>query len=353
MSLRTKDRRPLSGRMLIMADGCLDIFTAKTAVGLLRYRRDRVVAVLDRQHSGQDLGSLVSAGSGIPIVASVAEALALRPTTFVIGAATAGGRLPAGWRAEILAALQAGLDVVNGLHERLSGDVALLEAAGRSGARIIDIRRGEQDFPVAAGRALGTRAHRILTVGTDCNVGKMVVSLELVRELRDRGCEAEMVATGQTGVLIEGSGVCIDAVLSDFIAGAAESLVCERGDSELVVVEGQGSILHPSFSGVAVGLMHGVMPDSMILCHAVGRTSFRGTNMAIPPLEEVIALYEALMKPLHPSKVVGLALNCHGLSDKQAKQRVREVQREVQLPTTDCVRFGAGVLADAVTALAT
>ncbi len=341
--------RETPSRLLVLAEGHLDPFSAKTAVGLLRFRPHDVVAVVDRASAGGDLPSLVGAGRGIPIVENVAAALPLNPAAMVIGVATSGGVLPAPMREAIIDALDAGVDVVSGLHNRLADDNAFVDAAKKSGARVHDIRHPDRTFEIAARRALATRARRVLTVGTDCNVGKMVASLELARGLRDRGIDVRMAATGQTGILITGSGVCVDAVASDFIAGAAETLVVDQGGADVVIVEGQGALTHPGFSGVTLGLMHGALPDSMVLVHEPRRKCFRRTDVPLPPLTELIALHEAIMQPLHPSRVVGVALNCHGMTETEARREIERVENDVSLPTTDCVMFCVNPLLDAVT----
>lgn len=337
--------------MLIMADGYLDVFQGKTAMGLLRYHGEHVVAILNREHAGGDLEALLGIGSGIPIVGSVAEAKAFEPDSFVIGVATSGGGLPPGWRPDVRAALEAGLDVVSGLHERLTDDREMAAAATASGGHIHDLRHCDESFDIGSGRARHTSARRILTIGSDCNVGKMVVTVELAHALRQRGWNAPMVATGQTGIMVCGEGVCVDALVSDFVAGAAEAMVLKHADADAVVVEGQGALLHPGFSGVTLGLMHGVLPDLMVLVHQPGRACFRRTDIPIPPLRELIAMHESIMRPLHASKVAAVALNCYGVDDGVAKRLVAETEREVGLPVTDCLRFGADVLADAVARL--
>lgn len=337
-----------SARLAILVDGQLDPFTAKTAVGLLRYRACEVVAVIDRPHAGADLQSLVGTGAGVAIVESVTAARPLKPTALVVGVVTAGGRLPDRLRPAVLEAINAGLDVVAGLHQRLADDRAFAAAAANSGVVLHDVRHTDRTFDIAARRAIGTRAHRVLTVGSDCNVGKMVTALELARTLCDRGLDARPVATGQTGVLITGAGVCVDAVVSDFVAGAAEAITLDQGDADVVVVEGQGALLHPGFSGVTLGLMHGVLPDSMVLVHQPRRTRFRRTDVPLPPLPEVIALHESIMRPLHASRVVGVALNCAGMTETEARREIERVEDLTHRPTTDCIRFGSAVLADAI-----
>ena len=338
-------------RMLVMTDGHLDVFVAKTAVTLLRYCADEVVAVLDAQHAGRDLSSIVDIETRVPVVDSVAAALPLRPDHLVIGVANPGGVLPASWRAAIIEALSNGLDVINGLHTLLADDVEVARCAADHGRRIHDLRRVVRTYPVGSGKVLDTRAKRILTVSTDCNVGKMLAAMELARDLSNRGHASQFVATGQTGVLVAGSGEVIDAVKSDFVSGAAETLVLEADQAgvEFIVVEGQGSLLHPGFSGVTLGLMHGVLPDRMILCHHPSRRRMRHTQIPIPPLDEWIALHERILAPIHPSSVVGIGLNCVGMSARQIRESIEQTQQAVDgLPATDCARTGVAPLTDAL-----
>jgi uncharacterized NAD-dependent epimerase/dehydratase family protein len=337
-------------RICILTDGFLDVFTAKTAVGLLRYCPEEVVAVVDRAKAGGDLAALVGVGKGVPIVENIAAALAYQPDHLALGAAFSGGRLPDTWRASIRGALAAGMNVINGLHTRLNDDPELARCAADAGRTIWDVRACTKSLNVGMGKARQTRAKRILTVGTDCNLGKKVTSLELVSELRRRGLRAEFVPTGQTGVMICGRGVVIDAVLSDFVSGAVEEAVLECPDADYIVVEGQGALLHPSFSAVTLGLMHGALPDLMVLCGAPGRRHMRHTDIPIPPLDELIRLHEGLLRPIHPSKVVGVALNTFGLSEETYRQALGKARAESGLPVGDPVRAGAGWLADAVCA---
>ncbi len=336
--------------MLVVTDGHLDLFSAKTAVGLLRYCPDEVVAVLDRQHARGDLAALVGVGAGVPIVADVGAALAYQPNQFVIGVALPGEQFPPAWREMILAALDSGLDIVNGLHMRLSDDAEIAARAQARGRRLIDVRHAPYAHCVGAGRAAQTRARRVLTVGSDCNVGKKITSLELQRGLAARGLKAEFLATGQTGVMIAGSGLVIDRVISDFLAGAVETAVLERGDNDFLLVEGQGGLLHPGFSGVTLGLMHGVLPDYMVLCHVPTRVKMRHTDVVIPALDELVRLHEAVLAPLYPSQTIGVAINGFGLSDEQLDEVIADAERRTGLPATDVIRRGAGKLMDALMA---
>lgn len=335
-------------RILILTDGYLDIFTAKTAVGLLRYCPDEVVAVLDRKHAGENLKDLLGVGDGVPIVDSIAAATPLRPEQFVLGVALPGGRLPEVWRNDIRQALAAGMNIVNGLHTRLNDDADLARCAAEAGRTIWDVRAVPPATEVGAGKARHTPATRVLTVGTDCNLGKRLTAMELTRELARRGAQAVFVPTGQTGVIITRRGVVIDAVVSDFVSGVVEREVLAVGDADYVVVEGQGALLHPSFSAVTLGLMHGVLPDMMILCHAPTRKTMRHADVPIPPLDEVIRLHEAILRPLHPSKIVGIALNCFDMDDPTMHRTIEEIHALTGLPVLDPVRIGVSALADAV-----
>ncbi len=304
--------------------------------------------MVDRHHAGRPVQDLLGVPAAAPIVATLPEALAFRPTTLVIGISPAGGRLPEDWRVILQEAIAAGLDVVSGLHLFLGDDPELAALARRHSTRLIDLRRPPDLQPIARMRALETRARRLLTVGTDCNVGKMVVSLELAAAARRAGLDARFLATGQTGVLVAGGGFSVDRVIGDFMAGVTEAFVLQEGDCDLLVVEGQGCLLHPAYSGVTAALLHGVLPDMMVLCHRAGRSVMRSQTLPIPPLNDWITLYESALRPLHPGRVIGIALNCHGLDDATARAEVVRAEEETGLPATDVIRFGAEPLLRAV-----
>jgi uncharacterized NAD-dependent epimerase/dehydratase family protein len=235
----------------------------------------------------------------------------------------------------------------------LSDDPVLAQRARERGRRIHDLRRPPPDLPVAAGRAKEVEAFVVLTVGTDCNVGKMTAQLELTKRLNQGGLRTRFVATGQTGIMIEGWGIAVDAVVADFIAGAAERLVLEGSkDADIVLVEGQGSINHPGYSGVTCGLIHGACPDAMILCHQVTREYIGDYRQAkwlrIPPLSEYVTLYETVAAAVHKSPVIGISLNTYDMTDDAARRACEAAARETGLPATDPIRFGAEPLVEAV-----
>jgi uncharacterized NAD-dependent epimerase/dehydratase family protein len=341
-------------RYLIVADGDFGPMSSKTANAIIRYQPERVVGVLDRPHAGKIVEGVLGFGGRIPVVASMREGLALGPNAVLIGIAPVGGRLPDEWRGWLAEALDAGCNLISGLHTFLGDDPTLAARASEKGRTITDIRRPPADLPVASGRARLLDAYVVLTVGTDCNVGKMTAQLQLVRELNGRGLRTRFVATGQTGIMLEGWGLAVDAVVADFIAGAAEQITLEGArDADVVLVEGQGSINHPGYSGVTLGLLHGACPSGLILCHQVSRERIddgREQWLAIPPLPEYVRLYEAIGSAVHPTEVIGISLNTYDLDPTAARAACEAAARATGLPATDPVRFGPGPLLDAVAA---
>jgi uncharacterized NAD-dependent epimerase/dehydratase family protein len=339
----------VSTRYLLLAEGFSgDPHYGKTMRGVLRYRRDDVVAILDSTRAGE-------AEDGVPVVGSVNDALELGPTTALVGVATQGGQFPPEWIAILRACVEHGLDVENGLHVFLTDDPALRALAEERGVELRDLRRPPSELSTATGENLSVEATIVLTVGSDCAIGKMTVSLELDLEARRRGLRSVFVPTGQTGIAIAGWGIAVDAVVADFIAGAAERVVVEGRDrgGELLWVEGQGSLLHPVYSGVALGLYHGSAPHLLVLCHEVGRTEIEGAGGGphpIPPLRELVELHERLALPARPARVVAVALNTRAAGEEEARAAIEAAEEETGLPADDPVRFGAAKLVDAVLA---
>lgn len=336
-------------RYLILTEGQTHPTPAKLAAGVLRYRPERVVALLDSTQAGRDAGELLGVGHGVPIVATVREALPLGPTALVIGITPAGGRLPQEWRAIILMAMRHGLDVISGMHTLLGDDEEFVAVAKKYGVRLVDLRKPPEDIDVNRCRAQKSATFRIHTVGTDCNCGKKVTALEIERELRKRGKNATFIATGQTGILITGKGIAMDHVISDFVSGAAEKLILENADFDYLVIEGQGSVVHPLYSGVTVSMLHGFAPQALILCHQPDRKIVRGTpDTPVPSLQLMRNLVERLAAPVFPATVVGISLNLASFSDEQAGAEIGRVESELGLPATDVIRFGAEKLVDAI-----
>jgi uncharacterized NAD-dependent epimerase/dehydratase family protein len=335
-------------RLLILAEGHSgDPHFGKTASGVIRYRPEDIVAILDSARHGETQ-------DGFPVVGSVSDALEYEPTTALVGVATQGGRFPPAWRDVLKDSIRAGLDVENGLHEFVSEDPELVGLAREHGVELRDLRKPPPGLNVPTGGNLTHNATTILAVGSDCAIGKMTVALELDREARRRGLRSEFIPTGQTGMAIAGWGIAVDAVVSDFIAGAAEQLVLEgveRG-GEVLFVEGQGSLLHPAYSGVTLGLIHGSAPHGYVLCHMAGETVVDGDDrFPIPPLSEVVALHEQISLLARPALVHAIALNTRNLDDDGARRAIEEAEAETGLPADDPVRFGAGKLVDALAVL--
>jgi len=336
-------------RLLLLTEGKLGVFSSKTAAAVLRYRPADCVAVLDSTCAGQPLRSFLDGVPDIPIVASVADALPLKPDAVLIGIAPVGGALPDAMRRHLVDALTHGIGIISGLHATLGEDPQLAELAERHEARIHDVRDPGPIQHIARGRARYTRAKRVLTVGTDCAVGKMVAALELCKEAARQGLDAAFVATGQTGIMIEGWGIAVDHVISDFTPGSAELLVQHVADRQVCFIEGQGSIAHPAYSCVTLALLHGTCPDAMVMCHRPGRSLHsEWEDCPIAPIEQQIALYEQMAAPVHPSKVVAVALNTVGMSADEADRAAREIAARTGLPAADPVRHGCRELLAAV-----
>jgi uncharacterized NAD-dependent epimerase/dehydratase family protein len=339
----------VSTRYLLLAEGFSgDPLYGKTMRGVLRYRREDVVAILDSTRAGEK-------EQGLPVVGRVEDALPLGPTTALVGVVTQGGHFPPAWMELLRSCIGHGLDVENGLHVFLADDPELSALAEERGVELRDLRRPPAGLSTATGENLALDGTIVLTVGSDCAIGKMTVSCELDLEARRRGLRSVFVPTGQTGMVIAGWGIAVDAVVSDFVAGAAERLVVEgheRG-GELLWVEGQGSLLHPVYSGVTLGLYHGSVPHLLVLCHEAGRTEIEGAGGGphpIPPLRDLVELHERLALPARPARVAAVALNTRSLDDAEARVAVAAAEEETGLPADDPVRFGAAKLVDAVLA---
>jgi uncharacterized NAD-dependent epimerase/dehydratase family protein len=335
-------------RILILGEGFShDPHYGKTMRGIIRYGPDPVVAILDSARAGET-------HEGIPIVGTVGDALPFTPTVAVVGVATQGGRFPPAWRALLKDCIANGLDVESGLHEFISDDLELSGLAAQHGVELRDLRKPPEGLNVPTGANLEVDAKIVLTVGSDCAIGKKTVVVELDLEARRRGLDSVFVPTGQTGIAIAGWGIAVDAVVSDFLAGAAEQLVVEgaRRGGKLLLVEGQGSLVHPMYSGVTLGLMHGSAPHAFVLCHRTGSTEIEGCpGHPIPPLPELIELHERTALPARRAKVACIALNTADIAaDEDAHREIAEVAAETGLPTDDPVRFAAGYLLDSLLA---
>jgi len=343
-------------RFLIIADGQFEPMTSKTANCCIRYMPERIVGVFDRAKAGKTVQQVLGFGGSIPVVGNFEQGLRLGggATAVLIGIAPMGGRLPAEWRGWLRTAIERGLEIWSGLHTFIGDDPELGALARERGVRVFDARKAPPNLPVADGLAAEVNAYVVHTVGSDCNVGKMTAQVELRNALVNRGHRTRFVATGQTGIFIEGWGIAVDAVVADFIAGAAEWLVLEAAkDADIILVEGQGSLIHPGYSGVTLGLLHGCCPDALILCHQATRDyigDYHGREpwVKIPPLAELVEIYERAAAPVRPTKVIGICLNTYDMTDAQAREAVERAAAETRLPATDPVRFDATPLVDAI-----
>lgn len=322
----------------------------KMGYGVLRYSTQPIVCVVDAAKAGGDMTTAMGIAGRHPIVATVAEAKALGATVLVLGAANRGGFVPPGWYADLDAAVDLGMSLVNGLHDRLAPRYADL----KPGQWIWDVRTEPAGLGVAHGRAMQLRNQRVLFVGSDMNVGKMTAALEMWREARQRGRRAEFVATGQTGITIAGSGIPLDAIRLDYACGAVEAEVLRYPDAEMVFVEGQGALGHPA-STATLPLMRGSAPTHLVFCHRAGQQTLRSlTQFAIPPLRDYIKLYVDLASAVGTfprPRVVGACLNTAHLDEADARRSVEALAAELQLPVTDPVRYGTQALVDALEAL--
>lgn len=313
-----------------------DALAAKTAHGIADWRRDWCLGQLRLPGCRADLG--------IPDM-SVAEAGRSGARTMIIGVANAGGKLPEHWLPTVVEALETGLDVASGLHVRLGDIPAVADAARRHERKLFDVRHPTEHFET--GKGVRRSGLRLLTVGTDCSVGKKYAALALEREMRARGLDADFRATGQTGLFISGRGVAIDAVVADFISGAVEWLSPAAAPTHWDVIEGQGSLFHPSFAGVTLGLLHGAQPDAFVVCHEPTRTHMRGVAHALPTIDQVIEATVACGRLTNPDiRCVGIAVNTQALAANEAELLLRQLSSQYGLPAVDPVRFGVGPIVD-------
>ena len=332
-------------RFIILTEGYANPIAAKTAVCVLRYCPDEVVALLDSTQAGQTSREVFGVGD-VPFVSDLDDAPEAK--TLLFGIANPGGAIPPAWRALMLRAIDRGLDVVSGMHDFLCADPEFAAAAAARGVRLIDVRKSPLKR-IAQAASFRPECLRIHTVGHDCSVGKMLASVELTNELKRRGYDAKFAATGQTGIIVEGDGYPIDCMVADFVSGAAEQLVLDHQHHEIVVIEGQGSLVQPLYSGVTLGLLHGCQPQGLVFCYEVGRTSPLGAeHIKLPSLARTIQLTEACASVYQPCRVIAIAMNSRRVSTEEAEAERERVRDEFGIPVCDVVRHGPGELADAV-----
>jgi uncharacterized NAD-dependent epimerase/dehydratase family protein len=326
-------RRPY----LLFLGNARDQLAAKTAQGILDWRPDWCLGQMrlpgcnaDLKIKDLDFRQAAQAGA----------------KTVIVGVANRGGVLSPDWVDMLAGALELGMDLASGLHQRLSDHPKLVETAKRLGRELHDVRHPTREFDVGSGEKRPGK--RLLAVGTDCSVGKMYTALALEKEMRRRGMKADFRATGQTGIFIAGSGVSIDAVVSDFVSGAVEWLSPANDPDHWDLVEGQGSLFHASFAGVSLGLLHGAQPDALVLCHEPTRKHMRGLpHYPLPGLKDCMAANVAAAQLTNPKvKFVGASINTKALGDNEAKDYLAKMEQEIGLPTVDPMRTGVGRIVD-------
>lgn len=334
----------LRNKVIIYAQDAFGGDSAKTGIGFIKYGLCETVAVVDRKLAKKTVGEVLNINSTIPIFDSIDKAKKYRldADSLLIGIATAGGEFPKTWTSDIKKAIKYKLTIVNGLHDFLSDIPEVKSLAEKENVLIYDVRKSNKKYQIANGRLLGYQITVVLTVGTDGAIGKMTAALELTKSAKQSGRRAKFIATGQTGMVISGEGVPLDAIAGDFMAGAVEEEVIRaaKEKNQIAFVEGQGSILHPGWSGVTLALLHGALPHKLILCHKTGRKYLKNTKVKIKSLNQFIQIYEDMSLPLRPAKVVGIVLNTYGLSVKEAEYEIKKAEDETGLPADDVVRNG-------------
>ncbi len=320
----------ISKPYLLFLGDAPDQLAAKTAAGIAHWRPSDCVGQLRFVDCNADVG--------LPDL-TVRQAAERGAKTLIVGVANRGGLFSDRWMQDLQLALASGMDIASGLHHRLTDIPELVAVAARWGRRLIDVRHPPRGFEVATGKKRSGK--RLLTVGTDCSTGKMYTSLALEQEIKSRGIEVSFRATGQTGILIAGDGVCVDAVVADFISGAVETLSPDSDPDHWDVIEGQGSLFHPSFAGVSLGLLHGAQPDALVMCHEPTRLRMRGVDYPLPSLEDCIAANEKAARLTNPSATcIGVSINTANLCEVDAKHLLRETEARLGLPCVDAVRTG-------------
>jgi len=331
-------------KLALFCEGALGDYTGKMAHGLLMYSQNPVVCVVDSRHAGKDVREIVPSGQSCPVVASINEAICLGAQAVVLGVATPGGFIPADWFEALDKAVANGLSLINGLHQRLNERYPNL----KDGQWIWDVRVEPEGLEIGVGAAQELKNKRVLMIGTDMSIGKMTAGLEICKTAREQGITSEFVATGQIGIVISGRGVALDAVRIDFAAGAIEREVMACKDAELVIIEGQGSLINPS-SSANLPLIRGSVPTHLVMCHKAGKETLRRfPDIKIPPLDQLMRLYQDLAEAcgsfVRPQPA-GICLNTSHLTEEEAKKAINETETRYGWPCTDPVRFGTdGIL---------
>jgi uncharacterized NAD-dependent epimerase/dehydratase family protein len=367
-------------KAVLLVEGAKDIFHAKTASLLLRYKKENISYLLDSTHSESkpnifsSISKIPTANSFLQIIKDInrqtseqnnlkqdsLKQVNKKPDALIICLMLPEGVIPNIWLDHIVSALKNDIDVINPLHIDLGTITEIKNALGgisddstpaitkfnNVSASVHNVRIPPDDIELFKLEVLKTRAKRVLTVGSDCNIGKMLTTLELNESAKKRGINSSFIATGQIGIIVKGSGIAVDRVISDFVPGAVERLILPERDKDLLFVEGQGSIFQPIYSAVTMGLIHGTAPDAMILCHAPNRKKLRYTNINVSDFKTLIKIHEDIAGMIHPSKILGISLNCHDMSNEKAMDEIKRTEDITGLPATDPIKFGLEKLTD-------
>ncbi|HCN24230.1 MAG TPA: DUF1611 domain-containing protein [Candidatus Marinimicrobia bacterium] len=333
-------------RFVILASGALHYIRNKTGNMLIRYRGDEVIAVIDPGQAGKMVRDVLGFGGEIPVISSFKESVQFQPDTLVIGNAPLGGIISDEYRKEIIQAIRFGCDIISGMHVFLNDDEEICRSANENGVKLLDLRKPPSPPHFPKGTWRDRNVPVLLTVGTDCDTGKMTTAWEITSCLRKRGWDVHFIGTGQTGILLSGYGVPVDAVVGDFMAGEIECAIDKvTDDADLIVVEGQGAITHMLYSGVTLGVLHGAMPDWMVMTHE----PLRKMDTADQPMVDftkALQLHLDLLNPFKPSTFVGINLLTLNLSEEDAKKVCVEYENMYKIPATDLIRFGEGKLTE-------
>ena len=339
----TNDRR-----YTILVEGKFNSKESKTANAMLRFAPASAVALIDSTQTGRSAQEVIGYGGDIPVCGSFQESLNYSPNTLLIGIAPMSGRLPEEWRSIILGAMSEGLDIVSGLHTFIGDDPEFAAAAAKSDVRITDLRKPPVNLTVSEDLWRNRTSYVVLTVGTDVAIGKMTTLLQLLDYLEKNALNTAFVATGQTGLLFTDHGVCVDAVVSDFIAGSIESEIMKLDSGhDLLLVEGQGSLFHQGYSGVTLVLIHGAMPDGFIFCHEPAR-KVNDYDTKMPTLTEAIEMHKAVILPFRKVDMIGVSLYTAEQNEEEALDSIKKAEEETGLPVDDPVRFGSEKLGEAI-----
>ncbi len=325
-------------RIVLLTEGNSNPGKGKTAASILRYRGQEVVGVVDSTQAGKSAAELFGVGGETPVRADLSS---FEADELVIGVAPAGLTFPPVWKRIVLDAILRGMNVTSGIHTFLSDEPEIAAAAKAKGVRLWDVRRPPPQIGCSRDVAKDAKPLRVHTVGLDCSVGKMTVAIEIDLALQKLGYNSRFLATGQTGIMVSDYGLPVDRFVADFIAGASETLVMENLDREIQLIEGQGSLFHPLFSGVTLGLLHGCAPDFLILCTLPTRPCIVETDRPMPSLESAMEIYTTCSNFIHPCKIIGVAVNTFGLSENDARGEIVKAEKFSGLPATDVIRFGA------------